>query len=62
MTWEQHVIALQEVFSIFRVASLTARPSKCLIQGEIEAPKIKYCLNQENWKKAQGLFNGFLNS
>ena len=33
-----------------------------LIQGEIEAPKIKYCLNQENWKLAQGLFNGFLNS
>lgn len=32
-----------------------------LIQGEIEAPKIKYCLNQENWKLAQGLFNKFLN-
>ena len=27
-----------------------------LIQGEIEAPKIKYCLNQENWKLAQHLF------
>lgn len=33
-----------------------------LIQGEIEAPKIKYCLNQENWKIAQSLFSGFLNS
>ena len=33
-----------------------------LIQGEIEAPKIKYCLNQENWKVAQGLFREFLNS
>ena len=33
-----------------------------LIQGEIEAPKIKYCLNQENWKMAQSLFNRFLNS
>jgi len=32
-----------------------------LIQGEIEAPKIKYCLHQENWKVAQGLFNKFLN-
>ena len=32
-----------------------------LIQGETEAPKIKYCLNQENWKRAQGLFNEFLN-
>jgi ArsR family transcriptional regulator len=31
-----------------------------LIQGEIEAPKIKYCLNQENWKLAQGLFTKFL--
>ena len=31
-----------------------------LIQGEIEAPKIKYCLNQENWKLAQDLFTKFL--
>jgi DNA-binding transcriptional ArsR family regulator len=31
-----------------------------LIQGTIERPKIKYCLNQENWKKAQILFNRFL--
>lgn len=27
-----------------------------LIQGEIEAPKIKYCLNKENWMEAQKLF------
>jgi len=33
-----------------------------LIQGEIEGPKIKYCLNQENWKLARDLFNRFLNS
>jgi DNA-binding HxlR family transcriptional regulator len=33
-----------------------------LIQGEIEAPKIKYCLNQENWKLAQDMFNKFLNT
>ena len=26
-----------------------------LIQGEIEAPKIKYCLNQENWDEAKTL-------
>ena len=31
-----------------------------LIQGEIEAPKIKYCLNQENWGKAQKLFSQFI--
>ena len=33
-----------------------------LIQGEIEGPKIKYCLNQENWKVAQSLFKSFLKS
>lgn len=27
-----------------------------LIQGEIEAPRIKYCVNQENWDEAQLLF------
>jgi ArsR family transcriptional regulator len=27
-----------------------------LIQGEIEAPKIRYCLNKENWKEAKNLF------
>ena len=31
-----------------------------LIQGEIEAPRIKYCLNRENWKEAQDLFREFL--
>lgn len=24
-----------------------------LIQGEIEPPKIKYCLNKENWEEAR---------
>ncbi len=27
-----------------------------LIQGEIKTPKIKYCLNVENWLLAQKLF------
>ena len=31
-----------------------------LIQGEIEAPKIKYCLNRQNWKEAKKLFTYFL--
>jgi ArsR family transcriptional regulator len=31
-----------------------------LIQGEIEAPKIKYCINQENWIIAQQLFKKLL--
>ena len=30
-----------------------------LIQGEIEAPKVKYCINRENWKVASGLFAEF---
>ncbi len=30
-----------------------------LIQGELKPPKIKYCINQENWKKAKALFSNF---
>ncbi len=30
-----------------------------LIQGEIETPKVKYCINRENWKNASMLFAGF---
>ncbi len=31
-----------------------------LIQGEIESPKIRYCINRENWKEAKMLFNELL--
>ncbi|MDD3321615.1 MAG: metalloregulator ArsR/SmtB family transcription factor [Paludibacter sp.] len=31
-----------------------------LIQGEIEAPRVRYCINKENWKEAQQLFKHFL--
>ena len=31
-----------------------------LIQGSIEPPKVRYCINPENWKKAKKLFDGFL--
>jgi len=31
-----------------------------LIQGETEPPKIKYCLNPENWNKAKKLFENLL--
>jgi len=31
-----------------------------LIQGEIEAPRIKYCLNRKNWNEARQLFQQFL--
>lgn len=30
-----------------------------LIQGEIETPKVKYCINRENWNIAQAMFAGF---
>ena len=30
-----------------------------LIQGTVNPPKIKYCINQENWKRAKLLFNEF---
>jgi DNA-binding transcriptional ArsR family regulator len=31
-----------------------------LIQGQTETPKIKYCINRENWEEAQELFRKFL--
>ena len=30
-----------------------------LIQGEIETPKVKYCINKENWEKAHTFFETF---
>ena len=30
-----------------------------LIQGEIETPKVKYCINRENWDMARQLFDRF---
>ncbi|MUU76986.1 ArsR/SmtB family transcription factor [Winogradskyella endarachnes] len=30
-----------------------------LIQGELKSPKIKYCINQENWNTAKTLFQQF---
>jgi len=32
-----------------------------LIQGEIEAPKIKYCINKENWELAKLQFKDLFN-
>lgn len=31
-----------------------------LIQGQIQAPRIRYCLNRENWQKAKNLFEKHL--
>jgi len=30
-----------------------------LIQGELRPPKIRYCINKENWGRAKVLFNEF---
>lgn len=30
-----------------------------LIQGEIEPPKVRYCVNRENWRLAKSLFCDF---
>ena len=30
-----------------------------LIQGELKPPKIRYCINTENWEKAKSLFQQF---
>ena len=30
-----------------------------LIQGELNPPKIKYCINKDNWKIAKELFRDF---
>ena len=31
-----------------------------LIQGEVEPPFIKYCINHDNWEKAKKLMSDFL--
>jgi len=31
-----------------------------LIQGNIQPPKVSYCIDTENWKKAKRLFDNFL--
>ena len=33
-----------------------------LIQGELKPPKIKYCIDQENWNRAKILFEEFFNT
>ncbi len=30
------------------------------IQGEVNPPKIKYCINREKWERARLMFNEFL--
>lgn len=35
--------------------------SSGLIQGEIETPKVKYCINKKNWKEAKQLLEALIN-
>lgn len=30
-----------------------------LIQGEVETPKVRYCINRQNWERARQLFQVF---
>ncbi len=41
---------------------LTELKNAGLIQGEIIPPKVKYCINKENWALAQKLIEGFMGS
>ena len=40
---------------------LTELKDAGLIQGTIEMPKVKYCINRDNWMLAKMLFKEFLN-
>ena len=40
---------------------LTELKNSGLIQGEILPPKVKYCINPENWELAKEMFNEFMN-
>ncbi|MFA6234928.1 MAG: metalloregulator ArsR/SmtB family transcription factor [Bacteroidota bacterium] len=55
---------LAEVLPIARSTlsqHLSELKSAGLIQGEIELPKIKYCINRENFEEARGLMREFYN-
>ena len=38
---------------------LTELKNAGLIRGEIEPPKVRYCIDQENWEKANEAFRQF---
>ena len=41
---------------------LAALKQAGLIQGEIETPKVRYCINRENWDYARELFADFFDT
>lgn len=54
-----------DIFEVLPIAKatvsqhLTELKNAGLIQGTIESPKVKYCINKENWKRAQQVFDKF---
>lgn len=54
-----------DIFEVLPIAKatvsqhLTELKNAGLIQGTIESPKVKYCINKENWKQAQNIFDKF---
>ena len=54
--------AIHEVLNVSKPTvsqHLTELKEAGLIQGTIEPPKVRYCINQENWKAAKQLFDNF---
>jgi len=54
-----------DIFEVLPIAKatvsqhLTELKNAGLIQGTIESPKVKYCINKENWKLAKKEFEKF---
>jgi predicted transcriptional regulator len=62
---EQDTCFFGEIHEILPIAKATASQhlkelkEAGLIQGEIMPPKVKYCINKENWMEAKALFGEF---
>ncbi len=54
--------AIHEILPIAKATAsqhLKALSEAGLIQGEIQAPKVRYCINRANWEEAQALLGDF---
>ncbi len=62
---KQETCFFGEIHEILPIAKATASQhltelkNAGLIQGEIMAPKVKYCINRDNWNEAKLLLNDF---
>lgn len=62
---QQETCFFGEIHEILPIAKATASQhlkelrDAGLIQGEIITPKVKYCINRENWEEAKVLFKQF---